>query len=137
MLRQNSRAFAPAHVEALESRRLLSASVAVLTGSSFTGTATSSHGDQPSQLQLTVATESKSGALTGTLLVGVGSSNEQTFSFKGSVNHAGNFVLHAITTGQKAVLTGHANATVTALLGHFVATKPHHPAHSGSFSLGR
>ena len=137
MLRKQSRAFAPAHVEALESRRLLSVSVPTLTGTSFTGTATNNHGDQPSQLEITVTHESKSGGLSGTLLVDVGGSNEKTFSFKGSVNHAGNFVLHATTTGQKAVLNGHANAAATTLSGHFVATKPHHPANTGSFSLSR
>ena len=137
MLRQHSRAFAPAHVEAIESRRLLSASVPLLTGSSFTGTATNNNGDQPSELQLTFATETKRGALTGTLLVDVGGSNEKTFSFRGSANHAGNFIIHATTTGQKAVLNGHADATVTTLLGHFVAIKPHHPANTGSFSLAR
>jgi hypothetical protein len=151
---------APARIEALESRQLFSVSPAslgseallhkaashshahstipVLTGAAFTGMATSNTGDQPSALKLTITSESKSGALVGTLLVDVGSNNQKTYSIKGSVNHNGAFVLHATGSNHNtALLNGNVSADGHTLAGHYVAHEPGHHGGSGTFTLSR
>ena len=147
-------------IEALESRRFLSASpvsigaglleskaashshahvgVPVLTGAAFTGNASSNTGDKPSALQLTIVSETKSGGLVGTLLVDVGSDNQKSYAIKGSVNHLGVFVLHATGANHNnALLKGTASADGKTLHGTYAAHEPGKHPSNGTFSLGR
>jgi hypothetical protein len=149
---------APSLVEALESRRLLSvtplvvggeallhkasihahAGVPVLTGAEFTGVATESSSGHQSEIQLTITSESKSGALKGTLVVEDGGGSQQVYSIRGNVNHLGKFVLHA--SGNKhrnAVINGSASADGNTLIGHYNANDPGHHGGTGTFSLSR
>src|SRR5690349_18074302 len=120
-LRQSSRRIKPGEgkmsskficFEALESRRLMSASAMALamadhaemaskvhltvpqiSGAVFHGTATSKDGAVP--ITFTVITEAKTGKLTGTLLVAHGGDNgaDLVFAVKGSINVHGVFTL--------------------------------------------
>src|SRR5579885_3474297 len=78
-----------AWVEGLESRCLLSAAVPDLTGAPFEGTV----GGGAADLTIFVATENKSGKITGTYTE-VSSGSVNTRSFTGSVNSKGKLVLH-------------------------------------------
>ena len=153
-----SRATAPAHIEALESRRFLSASplapgmddllhkaavhshatVPVLTGAAFTGTAVPNHGDHNSGLTLTITSESKTGALKGTLVVDDTGNGPTTFIITGSVNHGGRFLLHANAGNHgNAVINGSVSSDGNTLIGHYVSTNGKHHGDSGSFTVSR
>ena len=76
----------PACFEQLESRQLMSAVVPALTGAAFTGVATSADAST-SDITLTIASETKSGHVVGTLVVqDHGGDGEIDFIVKGSVN---------------------------------------------------
>jgi hypothetical protein len=149
---------APACFESLESRRLMSVvpvSVAMadmmgkaapkvhlvvplVAGDTFTGIATSKDGST-SQITLTITKESKTGALTGTLVVmSHDNSTSHTFAVKGSVNKHNAFTLNA--TGpdkQVAKLTGTFSTDTKTVSGNFVSHKPKHTGDSGTFVATR
>jgi hypothetical protein len=139
MIRKQIRSCAPATIERLEGRQLMSAThlvVPALAGDVFAGTATSKGGG--SAVTVTIASESKSGKITGTLVVADGDNGPLTFTFKGSVNKKHVFSLNAITTGhQTAKLTGNVSADTTTMSGKFIAHKPKHSADTGTFLLHR
>ena len=146
----------PACFEALESRQFMSAApliatadwavkaapkahltVPLVNGDVFTGTATSKDGG--ATITLTISTESKSGKLTGTLVVVDGSGNgPQNFTFKGTVNKHNTFSLTCKTADkQTAILTGSFSADTKSISGRYVAHKPKHAANHGTFSASR
>jgi hypothetical protein len=137
MLQKQSRSSSiPACFEKLESRRLMSAVVPTLTGAAFAGFATSA-GNSNSDITLTIASETKSGHVVGTLVVhDHGGSGEIDFIVKGSVNHKGKFSLTCVAAGHVgAKLTGtDANNTLT---GNYVAHQPHKHADHGTFVISR
>ena len=110
--------------------------VPLVAGDTFTGIATSKDGST-SQITLTISKESKTGALTGTLVV-IDHGGPKTFAFKGSVNKHNAFTLNA--TGpdkQVAKMTGMFSADTKTVSGKFVAHKPKHPADGGTFVATR
>ncbi|HEX4792254.1 MAG TPA: hypothetical protein VH370_00595 [Humisphaera sp.] len=136
MLKKQSRySSVPARFEQLESRQLMSAVVPSLTGAPFTGAATST-GNDNSDIVLTIASETKSGHVVGTLVVHDHGGGEIDFIVKGSVNHKGKFNLTCTAAGHAvAKLTGtDANDTLT---GKYVAHQPHKHADTGTFVMSR
>jgi len=152
---QHSSQSAPPCVEALESRRLLSAApisylpgpparhaaaivhstIPVLTGAPFVGTATASDGTTDG-LAITVTSERKSGALAGSFTVSL-SGQSLTYAFTGSVNRRGALVLHGRSGGHKTVtVTGTASADGKTLSGKFSASSRHNSSH-GTFTASR
>ena len=136
MLQKRSRCSSvPARFEQLESRRLMSAVVPTLTGAPFTGTATSTDASV-SDITLTIASETKSGHVVGTLVVHDHGGGEIDFVVKGSVNHKGTFNLSCTAAGRvDAKLTGaDTNDTLT---GRYISHQPHKHADQGTFVMSR
>jgi hypothetical protein len=124
-------------VEGLESRQLMSAthlSIPPLAGDVFTGTASGKDGTTP--VTITIASESKSGKVTGTLVVD-DNGGANTFIFKGTVTKKHGFSLVAINGKEKATLKGLISADDNTLTGKYVSTKPHHAASKGTFVVSK
>ncbi len=82
-----------ATVQSLEPRRLLSGTIATLTGSPFEGTVGTTNGVATADLTILVASESKSGKIVGTFTE-TSNGNVSTRNFTGTVNSRGKVVLH-------------------------------------------
>ena len=137
MIRKQTRSFALPLVEGLESRQLMSAthlSIPALAGDVFTGTANGKDGTTP--VIITIASESKSGKVTGTLVVN-DNGGANTFIFKGTINKKHVFSLTAISGKEKATLKGIVSADDNTLTGKYVSTKPHHAASKGTFVVSK
>ena len=124
-------------VEALESRRLLSAApIPVLTGAPFVGAAVDTTHGMTESLTISIATERKSGAVSGDFVVSAGGQS-QTYTFTGSVNRRGAIVFHARSGSHKtATVRGTTNAAGTTLAGTFVSSGKHNSSR-GTFSASR
>ncbi len=136
-----------AQIEILESRRLLSAAPVSVTAlaaatpaavhnhptvpnivASFNGTYATSKG-QTGQIIITLATESKTGKLTGSLnVVGLGS-----LGISGTVNVKGKVSLHGSVNHFTITISGSFNSVTKTLAGKFSTTSHHGNAH-GTFS---
>jgi hypothetical protein len=114
---------------------MMSVTVPTLTGAAFTGTASGADSSNAA-LTLTIASESKSGHVVGTLVVRDHSGGEIDFIVKGAVNHKGKFNLTCTAAGHVgAKLTG--TDTNDTLTGKYVATQPHKHADHGTFVMSR
>jgi hypothetical protein len=126
-------------IELLESRRLLSASHAVipiLTGAAFMGTAIATDGNSGT-IVLTVTSESKKGVCKGTAEISVLGFSD-TLSATASVNAKGKISLHF--NSRHATLTTTGTASATFISGKFAlkySIRSLHGSSHGTFTLSR